>query len=204
MGDESKGFLITIEGIDGVGKTTQARLLSKHLRDKDYEVVELREPTDSVWGEKIRNLTKHGRNISPEEECRWFLEDRKLDVLNNIIPAINSGKIVVMDRYYYSNMAYQGALGLDMNKIKQENEQFAIKPDIVIILDAPPKTGLDRIQNKRNEVLNYFETMDYQMKVRELFLEMREYDNVRILDGSGTLEEVSASIRKTVKDVLNL
>jgi dTMP kinase len=134
----------------------------------------------------------------------WFLEDRKLDVSENINPALESGKIIVMDRYYYSNMAYQGALGLDMEKIRSENEKFAPRPDIVIILDAPPKTGLDRIRNKRKEELNYFETLEYQEKVRELFLKMKDYDNVGVLDGSGTLEDVSEKIRDLVLDVLNL
>ncbi len=204
MGDRRKGFLITIEGIDGIGKTTQARMLSEFLQSKGYDVVELREPTDSVWGKKIRDLTKHGRDASPKEECRWFLEDRKLDVSQNIIPALNSGKIIVMDRYYYSNMAYQGALGLDMERIRSENEKFAPRPDLVIILDAPPKTGLDRIKNKRNEELNYFETLEYQEKVRELFLRMKDYENVKILDGSGSLEEVSEAIIKEVVETLNL
>jgi dTMP kinase len=204
MEDKRSGFLITIEGIDGIGKTTQARILSEFLRGKGYDVVELREPTESVWGKKIRNLTKHGRDASPKEECMWFLEDRKLDVSENIAPGLESGKIIVVDRYYYSNMAYQGALGLDMEKIRSENEKFAPRPDIVIILDATPKTGLDRIKNKRKEELNYFETLEYQEKVRELFLRMKDYDNVRILDGSGTLEEVSEKIRNLVLDVLNI
>ncbi len=204
MGDRRKGFLITIEGIDGIGKTTQARMLSEFLQGKGYDVVELREPTDSLWGKKIRGLTKHGRDASPKEECRWFLEDRKLDVSQNIIPALNSGKIIVMDRYYYSNMAYQGALGLDMERIRWENEKFAPQPDLVIILDAPPKTGLDRIKNKRKEELNYFETLEYQEKVRNLFLSMKDYDNVRVLDGSGTLKEVFGKIIALVMELINL
>jgi dTMP kinase len=204
MGAKNRGFLITIEGIDGIGKTTQARLLSEFLQGKGYDVVELREPTDSTWGRKIRDQTKHGRTISPKEECTWFLKDRKVDVLENITPALDSGKIIVMDRYYYSNMAYQGALGLNMERIKSVNEDFAPRPDLVIILDAPPKTGLERIKNKRKEELNYFETLEYQEKVRELFLSMREYDNVRILDGSGELDEVTEKIIKIVVETLRL
>ena len=132
------------------------------------------------------------------------MEDRKLDVSQNIIPALNSGNIIVMDRYYYSNMAYQGALGLDMERIRSENEKFAPRPDLVMILDAPPKTGLDRIRNKRKEELNYFETLEYQEKVRQLFLRMKDYDNVKILDGSGSLEEVFEAIRKEVVETLKL
>jgi dTMP kinase len=204
MAKLEKGILITIEGIDGLGKTTQARLLGEFLRKKGYEVVELREPTDGYWGRKIRELTKKGRDISPYEECQWFVKDRVDDVRDNIKPALEANRIVIMDRYYYSNMAYQSALGLNMEKIREVNEAFAPRPDLVIILDAPPITGLDRITNKRKEDLNFFETPDYQNKVRGNFLGMREFDNVRILDGSKELAEVHEDIRMTVCELLEL
>ena len=202
MGKLAKGLLITIEGIDGVGKTTQTRMLVEHLKGKGHDVLQLREPTDGLWGEKIKNLTKRGRDVSPKEECQWFLKDRVEDVEENILPALSQDKLVVMDRYYYSNMAYQGALGLDMERIREENEKFAPRPDLVIILDAPPKIGLDRITNKRKEELNYFETLNYQEKVRALFLNMESYDNVKILDGSKEIEEVLREIRKVVEEMI--
>ena len=197
-----KGILITIEGIDGVGKTTHAKMLADFLSGKGYEVVQLREPTNGFWGKKIKNLTKHGRNVTPKEECQWFLKDRMEDVQNNINPALKNGKIVIMDRYYYSTMAYQGALGLDVNQIREENEKFAPKPDLVIILDVPPEVGLARITNNRKEKLNYFETIEYQGRVRELFLKMRSYDNVQILGGNRSLEEIQEEIRKVVNNLL--
>ncbi len=203
MGDIPQGLFITIEGIDGVGKTTQAKMLAEYLRGEGFEVEELREPTSGSWGQKIRDLTKHGRTITPKEECEWFLKDRIEDVKNNITPALNDKKIVLMDRYYYSNMAYQGALGLDVEKIREENEKFAPRPDLVIILDAPPKVGLERITDKRKEELNYFETLEYQTKVRELFLVMKGFDNVRILDGTRSLEEVQGEIRRVVGELID-
>lgn len=197
-----KGLLITIEGIDGVGKTTQTRMLVEHLKGKGHDVLQLREPTDGLWGKKIKNLTKRGRNVSPKDECQWFLKDRVEDVEENITPALSQRKIVVMDRYYYSNMAYQGALGLNMERIREENEKFAPRPDLVIILDAPPKIGLDRITDKRKEELNSFETLDYQEKVRALFLSMKRFDNVKILDGSKGIEEVQGEIRRVVEELI--
>jgi dTMP kinase len=202
MGKLLKGLLITIEGIDGVGKTTQTRMLVEHLKGKGHDVVQLREPTDGIWGKKIKNLTRHGRNVSPKEECQWFLKDRVEDVEEKILPALSQDKIVVMDRYYYSNMAYQGALGLDKERIREENEKFAPRPDLVIILDTLPKVGLERITDKRKEELNYFETLEYQKKVRELFLSMESYDNVKILDGSKGLEEVQGEIRRVVEGLI--
>ncbi len=199
----AKGSLITIEGIDGVGKTTQTRMLVEHLKEKGHDVLQLREPTDGLWGKKIKNLTKRGRNISPKEECQWFLKDRIEDVEENILPALSQDKIVVMDRYYYSNMAYQGALGLDMERIREENEKFAPRPDLVIILDALPKLGLERITDKRKDELNFFETLNYQEKVRALFLNMESYDNVKILDGSKGIEGVQGEIRRVVEELID-
>lgn len=198
MKSSGKGILITIEGIDGVGKTTQARLLKEYLIGKGYDVIKLREPTDGHWGKKIKNLSKHGRTVSPKEECQWFLNDRKEDVERNIKPALAEGKIVIMDRYYYSTMAYQGALGLDVEKIKDLNEEFAPRPDLVIILDAPPKTGLDRITEGRKEELNYFENLEYQERVREIFLSLQNQDNVRIVDAGKNLKEVQNDIRNVI------
>lgn len=203
MAAPKRGILITIEGIDGVGKTTHAKMLAQYLMEKDYEVEQLREPTNGFWGKKIKDLTKHGRNVTPEEECRWFIKDRMEDVQNNINPALKNGKIVIMDRYYCSTIAYQGALGLDINKIREENEKFAPKPDLVIILDVPPEVGLARITNNRKEKLNYFETLEYQSKVRELFLNMKSYDNVKTLDGNRSVEEVQQEIRKLVGKLLD-
>lgn len=198
-----RGIFITIEGIDGVGKSTQVRMLAQYLRGKGYEVQQLREPTNGSWGQKIRNLTEHGRSVSPKEECEWFLKDRMEDVRNNINPALKDGKVVIMDRYFYSNMAYQGALGLNMNRIREKNEKFAPIPELVIILDASPEIGLARITNNRNEALNYFETLEYQRKVRDLFLNMRSYDNVTILDADGSAEEIQEEIRGVVEGLID-
>ena len=202
MTTPSRGILITIEGIDGVGKSTQAKMLTNYLKSKGYDAVQLREPTNGQWGQKIRDLTKHGRSVTPKEECEWFLKDRQEDVQNNINPALSKRKIVILDRYYYSTMAYQGALGLNVDRIEEENEKFAPRPDLVIILDAPPETGRKRITNNRKEALNYFETLEYQKKVRELFLSMRSRDNVRILDASGSIDEIQEEIRRVVKELI--
>jgi dTMP kinase len=202
MPNLKKGLLITIEGIDGVGKTTQVKMLVAYLKEKGYDVVHLREPTEGFWGKKIKDQVKHGRTISPKEECEWFLKDRQEDVHENIKPALEDKKVVVMDRYYYSTMAYQGALGLNVNKIMEENEKFAPRPDLVIILDAPPEIGLTRITNNRKEELNYFEKLDYQNKVRDIFLEMKDYDYVKILDAGKDLEKVQEDIGRVVEELL--
>ena len=148
-GGLSQGVLIALEGIDGAGKTTQAQLLKDFLRQKGFEVVCFKEPTPGPWGRKIAEIARWGRKgISAQEEMELFLRDREEDVRDNILPALRENKIVIMDRYYYSSIAYQGALGLDPNEIKEINEQRFPKPDLVFILTIPPAEGIKRILSR--------------------------------------------------------
>ncbi len=165
----SKGFLVAIEGIDGAGKTTQAVLLEESLKKEGYPVLRLKEPGNSIYGDKIREIALKGReNISPQEEFELFLKDRMEDVKKNIRPALDAGKIVIMDRYYFSNIAYQGALGLDPFEIQRKNEEIAPRPDLTIILDITPGEAVRRIKN-RNEPPNEFEREKYLAEVRAIF-----------------------------------
>ena len=113
-----RGYLIAFEGIDGTGKSTHCRWLEKELNRLKIPVSRFCEPTEGLWGTKIRRLLVKGRGeITLEEELRWFMNDRREDVKNNISPALKSHQMVLMDRYYFSTAAYQGALGLDPQKI---------------------------------------------------------------------------------------
>ena len=186
-------MLIAIEGIDGAGKTTNAHFLKEELEKRGFKVVVLKEPTNSEWGKKIRESVNS--RLSPEEELELFILDRKHDVEHNIIPALKEGKIVIMDRYYYSNVAYQGARGLNVEEIKKINEEIAPKPDLVILLDVDPEKGVERIKN-RGDRPNEFEDMEYLQKVREIFLSVKD-DNVIVVDANRELDEVK-------RDVLNV
>jgi dTMP kinase len=196
-------ILIAIEGIDGTGKTTQARLLYEYLREQDLPCLLLKEPTDGVWGQKIKQLSKHGRTSSPHEEMMLFLKDRKEDVENNILPAMQKNYIVIMDRYYISSMAYQGALpGMNSEEIKRLNEEIAPKPDLVIIIDVPPTISLARIRNFRKEETNYFEREEYLEKVRTIFHSLRTNSNVHFLDGTTSVTTVRENIINIINDLV--
>jgi dTMP kinase len=184
--------LIAIEGIDGSGKTTIARFLEEELKKRGYNVVRFKEPTDSEYGRKIKQILKE-RIVSPKEELELFLKDREVDVRDNILPALKEGKIVIMDRYYYSTIAYQGALGLDVEEIKKLNEKFP-KPDLVIILDVSPETALKRIKAKRKP--DRFEDLNYLRRVRDIFLSLR--DNVVVINAERELEDVKREVLKIV------
>ncbi len=165
-----KGILIVIEGIDGAGKSTQARRLEASLREEGHPTLLTREPTEGPWGQRIRKIIKTGREgIRPEEEYKWFVQDRKEHVEKVIRPALREGKVVILDRYYFSTMAYQGALGLDPVLIRKESEAFAPIPDLAIILDLSPETAISRIEKNRGERPNHFEGKSYLVRVREIF-----------------------------------
>ncbi len=189
-------MLIAIEGIDGSGKTTIASYISKILKERGYDVIVLKEPSDSEYGRKLKELNKR---LPPEEECKLFLLDRIEDVKKNILPALKSGKIVIMDRYYLSNVAYQSARGLDPEKIRRDNEKIAPKPDLTIILDLDPEIALERIKNRGKP--SPFEGLEYLRKVRENFLKFADNNSV-IIDASRDLDEVKKDVEKILQRFL--
>ena len=118
--------------------------------------------------------------------------DRREDVRHNILPALVAGKLVIMDRYYLSNIAYQGARGLDPEMIRRENEQFSPVPDLVLVLDIDPALGLARITDSRKTALDSFEKEDYLRRVRDIFLAIGRKPNGVIIDASQPPEKVHA------------
>jgi dTMP kinase len=163
-----KGQLIAFEGIDGTGKTTQLPLLAAFLREKGHQVITTREPWDSIYGRRIRELYVSREACMPEEELDLFIQDRRLHVQEVIEPALAAGKIVLTDRYYYSTAAYQGANGLDPAEIFARNS-FAPRPDMVILLTMPPELSAERICKGRGEQLNAFEQLVSLQKTTALF-----------------------------------
>jgi dTMP kinase len=168
--DVPNGLLIAFEGIDGSGKTTQARIAVDALNNRGYSAIYLREPTNGPFGTHLRELMVAGREkISPMEEFELFRSDREEDVRLNVLPALKSGKIVCMDRYYISSMAYQGALGLDPAFIRAENEKIAPPADLILYFAIPVEEGLARIVASRDAGQNLFEAREYQQKVTAMF-----------------------------------
>ncbi|MCD1296002.1 dTMP kinase [Methanocella sp. CWC-04] len=197
-----RGYLISIEGIDGAGKSTQVKMLKEWLEKEGHNVAHLKEPTQGQYGKEIYRLAAEHMLPGPEEELRLFMLDRKEDVEKNILPALRSGDVVIMDRYYQSNMAYQGAKGLNPEKIREENEKFSPVPDLIIVLDIDPKNSISRIVNNRKSALDHFESENYLIKVREIFLKIGEKPNAAVIDASGKPDEVHGKIVDTIKNKL--
>ncbi len=197
-----KGFLIVFEGIDGAGKTTQAKRLYEKLNKKGACVELSKEPTDSIYGQKIKKLAAGERQYTtPEEEYKLFINDRRIHVANFIKPNLEKNHIVILDRYYFSAIAYQGALGLETEKIKAENEAFAPIPEFVFLIEVPSRLGIRRIQRGRGEIPNAFEKEDYLTKVDKIFKSMDENYILR-LNGADRRYQIHSTIINAVEDVI--
>ena len=186
-----KGMFIVIEGIDGSGKGTQTRILCTWLKKQGYEVFQTHEPTDSKIGKIIREGLKEG-NFDPIVEALLFAADRRQHT-TRILSEIKKGKIVVCDRYVQSSFAYQGAHDLDIGWIVSINN-FALKPDLLIVLDIDPKLALERV-NSRGKKTDYFEKLEFLKKVRSIYLNQPD---ALVVDARKSIDEMGAEIRKIV------
>ncbi len=195
-----RGLLISVEGIDGTGKTTQVRLLKELLEEHGRKAIVLKEPTQGRYGKEIASRAAAGA-LTPEEELRLFMLDRAEDVRLNIKPALEADKVVIMDRYYQSNMAYQGARGIEVEKIKESNERFAPVPDLVIVLDIGPRRSMERVKARKN-LVGHFENEAYLERVREIFLRIGGQPNAVVIDADAPVEEVRGRIARAVEERL--
>lgn len=188
----SSGLFIVLEGIDGTGKSTQVQRLAGWFRQRGREVVASREPTDGPWGRQLRESASQGR-LSPEEELELFLRDRREHVDDLIRPALAAGRVVILDRYYFSTMAYQGLRGFDPAEIRRRNEAFAPRPDHLFILDLDVDLARARI-GARGDTANEFEKRDALQKCREVFLGLAGESFVHVIPTEGTPDEVHRQI----------
>lgn len=195
-----RGALVLFEGIDGTGKSTQARALVRALRRRGVPASSFREPTRGTHGRAIRALAARGEGAcTPEEELRLFVADRREDVERNLKPALAKGRVVVLDRYYFSTIAYQGAKGVDREEIRRLH-RFAVRPDLTFILDLPAGEGLARIAARRRKD-PLFEREDYLARVRRIFRSFRGRGIVH-LDASRPRAEIAAAVWARVARLL--
>lgn len=192
---ERTGRLIVFEGIDGTGKSTHIGHLRKYLEEQGLEVVQSFEPTRGQWGRMLRDSAVTGR-LSVEEEVDLFLKDRREHVETLIAPALARGAWVLLDRYYPSMMAYQGARGVDPAVIRAANEEFAPVPDAVVWLDIPVSVALERIGGRGER--DAFETEAGLAACRTVFASIHEPWMLRV-DADAEKEEVAARVREALE-----
>ena len=202
------GHLFVLEGIDGSGKTCVCEQLTEILRSENYDVVRLREPThESQWGKEIREKSPDGE-LTPDEELELYTKDREWHIATKIQPALEEGKVVLMDRYFFASGAYQSTvLDLHWREILQINreELSAPEPDIVFILDVPAEIGLERATGRTGKANLQFEKLDRLIRVRRNYLEIAEHDisNVKLIDSLKPLQQVIDEIHKIIIDFIN-
>lgn len=186
-----RGFFIVLEGVDGSGKTTQARLLAEALKLRGFEVVLTQEPSKGPTGQKIREyLGGPARHLRPEEEMALFMADRREHVEKVIRPALAQEKIVISDRYYYSSAAYQGALGLDPEEILAAHRDFAPEPDLVIFLTLSLAEAAARRRGKASQVS---EELAYLERVAAIY-DTFQASHLHRVDAAGQVEETQAKV----------
>lgn len=201
IGTTGKGRLIAFEGIDGTGKSTQIAMLAEVLSRDGLEVVATREPTDGVYGQRIRQLYQDRDSVSRQDELDLFLADRREHVAKLIEPGLAQGQVILTDRYYFSTAAYQGVVGFDPEAIIRLNEEFAPVPDLVILIELSPAQAVMRIQHYRQDSLNHFEQEEGLRQVARIF-DGLERQYIRRVDGSQAIDRVHAQIVAHVRACL--
>jgi len=197
----NRGRLVVFEGIDGSGKSTQLGLLAEQLRESHLAPIVTKEPTDGRWGRKIRAMARSGEVIAPEEELRWFLEDRREHVEKVMRPGIEAGRIVLSDRYYLSTVAYQGARGFDPQALLAQAEAEFPMPDLALIFELDPEAGLARVQARGDAAEPTFEEAGFLARVAAVFRALDRPYLARI-DASRPIEAVARAVRETVRERL--
>ena len=194
-------MFITLEGGEGVGKTTQQALLAERLQREGYACVSTREPGGTALGEALRELLLHGDPLTPLAELFLYAADRAEHVQKCILPALAAGQVVVCDRFTDSTLAYQGyGRGLDLEKIRQLNHLATggLQPHLTLWLDLPPEVGLartglaDRLEQER---------LEFHRRVHQGFQALAAAEPQRIvrIDAEGSPLEVAARIWSVVK-----
>ena len=197
----SVGRFITFEGIDGSGKSTQARMLHASLQERGIQSVLTREPGGSAGAEEIRRLLVEGDpdRWSPETEILLFTAARRDHLEKTIRPALQDGAIVVSDRFADSTRVYQGAARGDLRTLvdRLHSEVIGTEPDLTFVIDMPPEQALERgLARQSGE--DRFEDMgvEFQEKLREGFLKLaREYpQRCHLIDGARDMDAVAADV----------
>ncbi len=201
-------MFITFEGGEGVGKSTQAKLLSEKLMRQGYNVLLTMEPGGSKIGEEIRKFIKSStaNSIDAYTETLLFLAARAEHLKNKIIPALNSGKIVICDRFHDSTVVYQGickGVSIDWINSLYFTIPFAIQPDLTFLIDCDVRVSLSRVRNrnKTNGIVDdHFDKMPicFHEKVRNGFITIAKNQHDRFFICNGELQELHDIIYKEV------
>lgn len=203
-----RGVFITFEGVEGSGKSTQAGLLARNLEERGIACILSREPGGTGIGESIRSVLLDPANSAMDGRTELFLylASRNQHVREKVMPALRDGKVVLLDRYAESSVAYQGGgreLGQKLVSRLNKLATGALRPDLTFLVDVPVGVGrlrkdpaeLDRLEQER---------VEFHERVRDSYLRMarRAPKRIRLLDGTRPTEELEADVRQKVDELL--
>ena len=203
-----RGKFITIDGVEGAGKSTQIDFIRDYLSNKGINVILTREPGGTELGEKIRELllSPETKSMHSETELLLMFSARNEHIHRKIMPALAQGDWVLSDRFTDASYAYQGGgRGLDINRIAQL-EQWVLQdfiPDMTLLLDVPVELGMSRIESRGKKDRIELEAMDFFNRVRESYIDRSKQfpDRIKLIDSSQTVEFTTQQI-KAVLDLL--
>jgi dTMP kinase len=194
----TKGTFICVEGLDGCGKTTQAKILVKKLKNS-HNALYTAEPSRGKVGTYIRTSYLYNeKRLSSVLEALLFAADRIEHVETAVLPALNKGRLVISDRYVYSSLAYQGAAGLSLEWIEKINEH-ALAPDLAVFIDVDPEVVMSRLKPHKSVM----ENLETQQKVREIYLKFVEKGILTRINGNQPKKEVAKDLYAVVTGFLN-
>lgn len=205
----NKGIFITFEGIEGSGKTTQGKLLAEKLKKEGLKVLYTYEPGDTEAGKHIRKILLNSEiKINPLCELLLYFADRVQHIEEKIKPCIESGFIVICDRFTDSTLVYQGyARGISIDLIKKLNKIVLdeFMPDLTVLLDCPANIGLKRNQKINKKDRFEMENLSFHEKVRQGYLKLAESYKKRffVLDATESIDKIAEDIYRKVKSILS-
>lgn len=207
--DDTRGYLITFEGSEGSGKSTQIGRIADRFTDAGYDVIVTREPGGTPLGEEIRHILKHadkGTGMFPEAELLLFAASRAQLVREVIEPGLKEGKIVLCDRFMDSTTVYQGMGRKIQSGPVHVINTFAvgdISPDVTVVIDIPAEVGFDRIRNRVTDLPDRMEeeNIEFYRNVREGYLMLAKAlpERFVVVDGMNSVTDVEESIWKLLR-----
>lgn len=202
------GFFITFEGIEGSGKTTQIRKAGDYLDTRNIPFIITEEPGGTELGSELRQilLNRTSLHIVEKAELLLFAADRAQHIEEIVLPAMKGGKVVLCDRFSDATVAYQGygrGLGLEFITVVNNFSSQSLTPDLTLLFDIPVETGLERIKKRASQMGKVplddrfeSEKTEFHQRIRDGYLSLLrdEPDRIRLIDGSGTMDEVTQKV----------
>ena len=200
--EQARGQFITLEGVDGAGKSTHIPTIANLLRSKGHEVLVTREPGGTPLGERLRELLLH-ESMHPETETLLMFAARREHLEQVILPALARGAVVLSDRFTDATFAYQfGGRGVAADKVRQLESwvQESLQPDLTLLFDVPVAVSVQRLAGARDPDRFERENADFFERIRQAYLERaRDFpERFRIVDSSRSLDEITRELEQLI------